>query len=1514
VATTTPEYLPKEPTTTPVSYSGLMRGISLLKQRGGGTAINNIPDRGVLKSELEKFIVSEKQRLDKLNVPEEKQNLYLGLLQNSLADLSAGSTFPGGSAISSQKGLALDILPVPDIAVPAKPSEFNYANEPVIIKTLRGTAIKSAQGIGQNNNPAVLDNSVPQSNDASPVGLQMPADAVPSSTPENLSGAAAGLPLLTLDQESEDIPTLADVQQDGSEVVINSAIADLAASLDNNPVKIYNFVRSSIEYEPYFGAKKGALGCLAERLCNDTDASSLTIALLRAAGIPARYKKDLVVMSADQLKNLLGVDETKTAYAALFWNKVPVYLISSGSSTPPDFDTYDFSSVTQLALEWTYAEAFYEYDDRGGNVPNVLGFSTASSTEQVQSVLAPFPKKQWIPLDTVVKPYGRSENEIVPDTVSFNTQNFWTNFLSDQSGQNPLQKYTADLLSQSGKNIATSTYQSFRLPIADELQILPPTLPYLLGTSPDFTTETWSAVPDSRKEEVTVTLKKDSNQNVILQQKFFGSQINNMPFNLSYRGATVDDQAIIDSYGGIPATPAALVDIAPYFSSLDNATTTPIKIGESLVLQFDYGMNGQVWHTDQKFSTAGNQEGIYVSLSKPLGDPLVDSDPGKILLEGNSALARNYLKRISDNFDSYKKALDVSLNTRFSRAVVTQNRVLNTVNGLPTTFDFNGLTLDASTYITNYSNRGNYKNHDKDLHLLMGLDASYHEGQIFNDIAGLDGISTVKGLQFAAAHPADYTIYTITQTNESQIDSLQLSANTKQNMHADVQNGKTIITPNKLITNGQWNGILYISLSPDGTGTYAIGEQAQQNGGFTTNNYGISYVLDLDTGISQSRYYNDDSVREFVYADRLTNQSYRCSILKSNYDTILNMPGYESKYGLPCYVGTKIFGSKTHTYYLLTDGVRFVSPGNYDTWKSESLIHAVLQADKNNDNLENLKNIYLNDDSFGFDSYSGTYSEVGLYNGSDPLISFYQPDSIGRGYGRIVFGDILSKLFDRSYTGVSFLCADNGQKCVSSGIFTILNKLGFPTGNEGVAAKSPYSSEGYYQHFFGGDVYRKKKKVFFGMFTDYDTFYVPIQMFQKYQGTGTEYGFPQEDPILEFSSQTLSQKFEGKTVFAVFDNFSETSTTYTYTFDTSDTSGAFIEGIMDAGAELGMTGILVAAVPVSEEQISKLATEVITKVVTKQLGEKVAAEVAAEFVSGIGWVIIVGGAVYGVAQISSLISACSSGGFTDGMPAKYYCGKLVVYLPLALLVAGGYAVTKLNLLGVDSSAARAGMLKVESSLDDANSSKVLGVLEKKPLGRDLFTERVERLNLKQQDILSIYNTAGNLDLQMTPEFHQFEAIKDANIRSLDLATNKNLFAQDGPPHIITGGYHFSTGLYEGEGLHSPRIARSALENGIIKFAADPAGQEIYTNFDQIPKYSNGVRKVYMLTKSGNWLPKTLFPDSFTDQDILDAIAKASKVPNFLTTSATVNQNGVSIPIIGGFANGLIVSGYPYYPN
>ncbi|MDX2109954.1 MAG: RHS repeat-associated core domain-containing protein [Verrucomicrobiota bacterium] len=73
------------------------------------------------------------------------------------------------------------------------------------------------------------------------------------------------------------------------ETQFNLELAQLAEKLNYNPIEIYNWVYSNIEFEDYELSRKGALSTYLTRKGNEYDQCSLLIALYRLSGFPARY-------------------------------------------------------------------------------------------------------------------------------------------------------------------------------------------------------------------------------------------------------------------------------------------------------------------------------------------------------------------------------------------------------------------------------------------------------------------------------------------------------------------------------------------------------------------------------------------------------------------------------------------------------------------------------------------------------------------------------------------------------------------------------------------------------------------------------------------------------------------------------------------------------------------------------------------------------------------------------------------------------------------------------------------------------------------------------------------------------------------------------------------------------------------------------------------------------------------------------------------------------------------------
>ena len=122
-----------------------------------------------------------------------------------------------------------------------------------------------------------------------------------------------------LDRQDEPVPCEGTENDGGDEIaeLPTQEIRELAYGLENSPLKIFNYVRDTIEYVHYFGAKKGAQLTLLEKSGNDFDQCALLVALLRQAatnvggGFSARYqfgamKVPYESLTGDNLKDWMG--------------------------------------------------------------------------------------------------------------------------------------------------------------------------------------------------------------------------------------------------------------------------------------------------------------------------------------------------------------------------------------------------------------------------------------------------------------------------------------------------------------------------------------------------------------------------------------------------------------------------------------------------------------------------------------------------------------------------------------------------------------------------------------------------------------------------------------------------------------------------------------------------------------------------------------------------------------------------------------------------------------------------------------------------------------------------------------------------------------------------------------------------------------------------------------------------------------------------------------------------------
>ncbi|MFZ6680633.1 transglutaminase-like domain-containing protein, partial [Undibacterium sp. Tian12W] len=231
----------------------------------------------------------------------------------------------------------------------------------------------------QSNQLASVTSTSSNASRQSPPPAFAPAPAVAA------AGSLSGLVLP--DTVLSDAPAAADLAA-AEEIQQSADIRSLAASLQNNPVAIYNYVRNNIKYKVGYGSLQGAAQTLQAKSGNDIDAASLLIALNRAAGIPSRYVYGTVEVPTQRMLNWLHVDNVSAAQSLLSQAGVPNKAILQGAQ------------VTAIQVEHVWVEAYVDASPSRGARNN-----TAST---------------WLPLDPSFKQLSSQPALNLRSSVSLN--------------------------------------------------------------------------------------------------------------------------------------------------------------------------------------------------------------------------------------------------------------------------------------------------------------------------------------------------------------------------------------------------------------------------------------------------------------------------------------------------------------------------------------------------------------------------------------------------------------------------------------------------------------------------------------------------------------------------------------------------------------------------------------------------------------------------------------------------------------------------------------------------------------------------------------------------------------------------------------------------------------------------------------------------------------------------------------------------------------------------------------
>ncbi len=646
--------------------------------------------------------------------------------------------------------------------------------------------------------------------------LPLSTDPAPSASIQQ-----AGNSLLLLAQATPNPPSQADLSET-PETQFTPEIRAKAQELGYKPVKIYEWVRNNIDYQPYYGSFKGAQQTLLEGSGNDFDQASLLIALLRVSQIEARYAYGTIEVPVEKVMNWVGgVTDPRMAGAILATKGIPVKLIIVGG-VPKYFQ-----------LEHVWVEAWINYIPSRGAVHRTGHGDT------------------WIPIDASYKQFTYKQGMDMYALMGFNGEQFLQSYITDTRDITAYQDYGTRLVTYIDTNYPNATIADVfsASDINQTKQIVKQEFPFLIGTLPYKVTakaSQFDELPAALNYSVTIQIDDDSLSNTAgISYTESLSKLADKRITVSYMPATAIDEALVAKYeGNLLSVPPYLINVKPVLKVSGSivATGAPIGLGQdqNIVISL-IGADGDADRIDN-IITAGNYSAIVLqsqdtpiqTTSKTISSLLqnvtnLDSTNvtrDDLLGQMLYTIGISYFQKLSFENAVYAKNLQLINYRQPSVAMVTHRIKVDYVFGLPRAVSEGGINIDVDRNINVVASPTQENERIKAFMILSGLSSSAWENRILDAFMNLPSVSAAQLLKLASTR--GIPIYTITSANINEvIPQLQVAGEVISDIRNAANAGKVVIISKTNVPYNQWNGVGYIVMDPvTGAAGYMISGNA----------------------------------------------------------------------------------------------------------------------------------------------------------------------------------------------------------------------------------------------------------------------------------------------------------------------------------------------------------------------------------------------------------------------------------------------------------------------------------------------------------------------------------------------------------------------------------------------------------------------------------------------------------------------------------------------------------------
>ncbi|BEP92018.1 hypothetical protein GmRootA79_04020 [Acidovorax sp. A79] len=648
-----------------------------------------------------------------------------------------------------------------------------------------------------------------------------------------VGGGLSGLQF-SIPPEPGQAPAPADLAET-EDVQLSAIVKAQAAQLNHNPVEIAAWVRNNINWLPTWGSVQGSELTLLNQSGNAIDIASLTVALLRASGIPARYVIGTVEVDAAQLQNWIGD-------ASSPW--VAIDLMQQGGIASRA--VVSAGAVQKIRMEHAWVKAYVNWAPGRGARQGGAAVTPPVTFEGLPQ--HPHPNaglNAWVDLDTSYKQYTFTkpldiaaavplDTEALRHSVTagVNTAQGYVEGFSESAAIGQLQNYQARVSAYlAGRPALTlGDLVKSREVISDTSTLLAGVPPF-----PALVAQQMTSLPASLRHSVVVGLyasafdrSQDSPQ---MTWRVSLPALGARRLGVTYEPASASDAQMLADLKAQGATsfPAYLLNLRPTVR-LDgtNAATAPVVRAGS----------AQAWSI-----TFENPSGIdsgSVSFDNTAGDEIVFG------VNGNGIGLNTVMYRVAqDSAQSAASNLEHAAllywleHDQFDQMIASRLRVLTTRQpsvmqmsapltvryfyGIARSASYQSRVGDAKRVLTAAAAPDEGLRRQFMVH--AGIQGSSIEGSVLDQLFNRPDETSVSTTQIMAiAAREGQRIYSITQENiSSALPALAVDSAVKEDIENAVANGMVAFVPEREIAHKGYRGVGYILMDPDsGAAAYLI--------------------------------------------------------------------------------------------------------------------------------------------------------------------------------------------------------------------------------------------------------------------------------------------------------------------------------------------------------------------------------------------------------------------------------------------------------------------------------------------------------------------------------------------------------------------------------------------------------------------------------------------------------------------------------------------------------------------